>query len=93
MRDGDRIRLDVANGTLDVLVDEAEFEARKVGFEPLPPRLQDRRAGQVHQAGPVRRRRRCLQLGEQAGRGTSGVQERPTSASKGPASLHTELPC
>ncbi|MBN3511783.1 dihydroxy-acid dehydratase [Mycolicibacterium nivoides] len=38
VRDGDRIRLDVANGTLDVLVDEAEFEARKVGFEPLPPR-------------------------------------------------------
>lgn len=38
VRDGDRIRLDVANGTLDVLVDEAEFEARKAGFEPLPPR-------------------------------------------------------
>ncbi|QRY52937.1 dihydroxy-acid dehydratase [Mycolicibacterium septicum] len=38
VNDGDRIRLDVANGTLDVLVDEAEFEARKVGFEPLPPR-------------------------------------------------------
>lgn len=38
VQDGDRIRLDVANGTLDVLVDEAEFEARKVGFEPLPPR-------------------------------------------------------
>ncbi|MBU9762380.1 dihydroxy-acid dehydratase [Mycobacterium sp. TNTM28] len=38
VHDGDRIRLDVANGTLDVLVDEAEFEARKAGFEPLPPR-------------------------------------------------------
>jgi dihydroxy-acid dehydratase len=38
VRDGDRIRLDVANGTLDVLVDEAEFAARKEGFEPLPPR-------------------------------------------------------
>lgn len=38
VKDGDRIRLDVANGTLDVLVDDAEFEARKVGFEPLPPR-------------------------------------------------------
>ena len=35
LADGDRIRLDVANGTLDVLVDPAEFEARK--FEPLPP--------------------------------------------------------
>ncbi|MHC9296240.1 dihydroxy-acid dehydratase [Mycobacterium sp. LTG2003] len=38
LRDGDRIRLDVAKGTLDVLVDPAEFEARKEGFEPLPPR-------------------------------------------------------
>jgi dihydroxy-acid dehydratase len=38
LQDGDRIRLDVANGTLDVLVDPAEFEARKAGFEPLPPR-------------------------------------------------------
>ncbi|NKZ10566.1 dihydroxy-acid dehydratase [Mycolicibacterium septicum] len=38
VNDGDRIRLDVANGTLDLLVDEAELEARKVGFEPLPPR-------------------------------------------------------
>jgi dihydroxy-acid dehydratase len=37
VRDGDRIRLDVANGTLSLLVDEDEFEARKVGFEPLPP--------------------------------------------------------
>jgi dihydroxy-acid dehydratase len=36
--DGDRIRLDVAKGTLDVLVDPAEFESRKAGFEPLPPR-------------------------------------------------------
>lgn len=38
LRDGDRIRLDVAKGTLDVLVDPAEFDARKAGFEPLPPR-------------------------------------------------------
>ncbi|KUI05144.1 dihydroxy-acid dehydratase [Mycolicibacterium acapulense] len=38
VRDGDRIRLDVANGTLDILVDPAEFESRKAGFEPLPPR-------------------------------------------------------
>jgi dihydroxy-acid dehydratase len=36
--DGDRIRLDVAKGTLDILVDPAEFESRKAGFEPLPPR-------------------------------------------------------
>ncbi|RWA15405.1 dihydroxy-acid dehydratase [Mycolicibacterium brumae DSM 44177] len=38
IQDGDRIRLDVGNGTLDVLVDEAEFEARKEGWAPLPPR-------------------------------------------------------
>ena len=37
VRDGDKIRLDVANGTLDLLVDPAEFESRKAGFEPLPP--------------------------------------------------------
>lgn len=37
VRDGDRIRLDVGNGTLDLLVDKDELESRKVGFEPLPP--------------------------------------------------------
>ena len=36
--DGDRIRLDVASGTLDVMVDAAEFEARKAGFAPPAPR-------------------------------------------------------
>lgn len=38
LRDGDRIRLDVGKGTLDVLVDPDEFDSRKAGFEPLPPR-------------------------------------------------------
>ncbi|TNM68457.1 dihydroxy-acid dehydratase [Streptomyces sp. NP160] len=38
VRDGDRIRLDVKNKTLDVLVDEAELAARREGWEPLPPR-------------------------------------------------------
>jgi dihydroxy-acid dehydratase len=38
LRDGDRIRLDVANATLDVLVDDtAEFAARAEGFTPPPP--------------------------------------------------------
>jgi dihydroxy-acid dehydratase len=37
LRDGDRIRLDVGKGTLDVLVDPDEFDSRKEGFEPLPP--------------------------------------------------------
>lgn len=38
VRDGDRITLDVANRTLELAVDEAELEARKVGWEPLPPK-------------------------------------------------------
>ncbi|MCB0932999.1 MAG: dihydroxy-acid dehydratase [Mycobacterium sp.] len=36
--DGDRIRLDVANGTLDILVDAGELDERKVGFTPPAPR-------------------------------------------------------
>ncbi|MGB3697792.1 MAG: dihydroxy-acid dehydratase [Gordonia sp. (in: high G+C Gram-positive bacteria)] len=38
VRDGDRIRLDVSAGTLDVLLDDAEIASRLDGFEPLPPR-------------------------------------------------------
>jgi dihydroxy-acid dehydratase len=38
LRDGDRIRLDVANATLDVLVDPDEFASRREAFTPLPPR-------------------------------------------------------
>jgi len=38
VRDGDRIRLDVAGGTLDVLVDADEFASRRAGFAPPPPR-------------------------------------------------------
>ena len=37
LRDGDRIRVDIANRTLDVLVDPDELEQRKQGWEPLPP--------------------------------------------------------
>jgi len=37
IKDGDKIRLDVANGTLDLLVDPAEIDSRKAGFEPLAP--------------------------------------------------------
>ena len=36
--DGDRIRLDVANQTLDILVDDAEFDSRRAGFTAPPPR-------------------------------------------------------
>ncbi|QNG20368.1 dihydroxy-acid dehydratase [Rhodococcus triatomae] len=38
VRDGDTIRLNVADGTLDVLVDEKELTARGQGWAPLPPR-------------------------------------------------------
>ena len=36
--DGDRIRLDVANQTLDILVDPAVLAARTTGFDPPAPR-------------------------------------------------------
>jgi dihydroxy-acid dehydratase len=36
VRDGDRIRLDVASKTLDILVDPAELELRRTGWAPLP---------------------------------------------------------
>jgi dihydroxy-acid dehydratase len=38
LRDGDRIRLDVANRVLDVLADPAEFSSRRKDFTPPPPR-------------------------------------------------------
>ena len=36
IKDGDRIRIDVATRKLDLLVDPAELESRKVGWKPLP---------------------------------------------------------
>ncbi|MGA4506488.1 dihydroxy-acid dehydratase [Propionibacteriaceae bacterium G1746] len=38
VRDGDRVRVDIAGRSLDVLIDEAELEARRQGWAPLPPR-------------------------------------------------------
>ncbi|WP_372592983.1 dihydroxy-acid dehydratase [Actinotalea sp.] len=38
VRDGDRIRLDMADATLDLLVEPAELATRAQGWEPLPPR-------------------------------------------------------
>ncbi|MEI3845092.1 MULTISPECIES: dihydroxy-acid dehydratase [unclassified Microbacterium] len=38
VRDGDLIRVDIAARTLDLLVDEAELDSRRLGWEPLPPR-------------------------------------------------------
>ncbi len=36
IKDGDRIKIDTVNRTLDLLVDEAELEKRKAGWKPLP---------------------------------------------------------
>ncbi|MFS0714824.1 dihydroxy-acid dehydratase [Microbacterium sp. 2P01SA-2] len=38
VRDGDLIRVDIAARSLDLLVDEAELNARRDGWAPLPPR-------------------------------------------------------
>ncbi len=38
VRDGDQIRLDVASGRLDVMVEEAELTRRAEGWSALPPR-------------------------------------------------------
>ena len=36
IKDGDRVRIDIKARTLDLLVDPAELEVRKVGWQPLP---------------------------------------------------------
>jgi dihydroxy-acid dehydratase len=38
LQDGDRIRIDINERTLDVLVDDAEMDRRRAEFAPLPPR-------------------------------------------------------
>nr|MCU0295954.1 dihydroxy-acid dehydratase [Candidatus Nanopelagicales bacterium] len=38
IRDGDRVRIDIGERTLDLLVDPAELEARREGWAPLPNR-------------------------------------------------------
>ena len=35
IKDGDIVRIDTVKRTLDLLVDPAELEARKIGWEPL----------------------------------------------------------
>ena len=39
VRDGDRIRLDVASGTLDLLVEDSELRERRARWEPIAPRF------------------------------------------------------
>jgi dihydroxy-acid dehydratase len=38
VREGDRVRIDIPNRTLDLLVDDAELGARREGWQPLAPR-------------------------------------------------------
>ncbi|MEJ1087737.1 dihydroxy-acid dehydratase [Microbacterium sp. Mu-80] len=38
VRDGDLIRVDIAARSLELLVEEAELNSRRSGWEPLPPR-------------------------------------------------------
>jgi dihydroxy-acid dehydratase len=38
VKNGDRIKLDMKSRTLDLLVDPAEIEKRRVGWKPAPPR-------------------------------------------------------
>ncbi|MFC5432276.1 dihydroxy-acid dehydratase [Microbacterium suwonense] len=38
VRDGDLIRVDIAARSLELLVEDAELESRRSGWEPLPPR-------------------------------------------------------
>ncbi|MCY1158532.1 MAG: ilvD [Citricoccus sp.] len=39
VRDGDRIRVDIAGRTLDLLVPDAELQDRKKDWEPVPPKF------------------------------------------------------
>ena len=39
VQDGDRIRVDIARRTMDLLVDEAELAARRAAWEPVAPKF------------------------------------------------------
>ncbi|MDN6178905.1 MAG: dihydroxy-acid dehydratase, partial [Micrococcaceae bacterium] len=39
VKDGDRIRVDIAARSFDLLVDEAELASRREGWEPLPAKF------------------------------------------------------
>jgi len=38
VEEGDRIKVDIPNRTLELLVDETTLESRRSGWEPIPPR-------------------------------------------------------
>jgi dihydroxy-acid dehydratase len=39
VRDGDRIRVDIPNRTIELLVDDAELDARREGWQPIPAKF------------------------------------------------------
>jgi dihydroxy-acid dehydratase len=39
VRDGDRIRVDIPNRTIELLVDDSELEARREGWQPIPAKF------------------------------------------------------
>ena len=63
VRDGDTITIDVANRRMDVDLDDDEIARRVQAYESPPPRVRERRAGEVRAAGVE-----CLR-----GRGHAGV--------------------
>ncbi len=83
VRDGDRIRLDAAARTLDLLVDEAELEARKAGWQPPAPKHQRgvlAKYAKLRRLGPLRRGPRL----------TAPVRRRPGHrAVAGPSAFRT----
>ena len=62
VHDGDPIRLDVASGTLDLLVDDAEMARRRQEGVTHPAEVHPRCAGEVPQARRQREPRRRLRL-------------------------------
>ena len=71
VQDGDRIRLDAAARTLDLLVDEDELAARKAGWTPPAPKHQRgvlAKYARARRLGAVRRRLRLKPASHLAGR-------------------------
>ena len=58
VEEGDRIRIDVVDHTIDLLVDDATLAERRAGLEAARAPLHQRRAGQVRPARLGRRARR-----------------------------------
>ena len=54
-RDGDRIILDIANGVIDIDVDQCRTDPPRQGVESVAAPLHSRRPGEIHQAGSARR--------------------------------------